>query len=90
MIEAVSAVLIGLVVLAALFFWRLSSGPVKVDFLTPVMQMLNNAETGVRISIGDTVLNWGGSERDLEPGAFNFRAFDTAPAMSGSMAATGR
>ena len=59
-------------------FWRLSSGPVKVDFLTPpiIKQMLNNAETGVRISIGDTVLNWGGSERDLEPGAFNFRAFD--------------
>ena len=76
-IEAVSALLIGLVVLAALFFWRLSTGPVKVDFLTPwIEQTLNNAETGVRVEIGDTVLNWGGSAQELEPGSFNFRAFD--------------
>jgi hypothetical protein len=76
-IEAVSAVLIGLVVLAALFFWRLSTGPVKVDFLTPwIEQTLNDAETGVRVEIGDTVLNWGGSAQELDPGSFNFRAFD--------------
>ena len=76
-IEAVSALLVGLVVLAALFFWRLSTGPVKVDFLTPwIEQTLNNAETGVRVEIGDTVLNWGGSAQELEPGSFNFRAFD--------------
>ena len=76
-IEAISAVLIGLVVLAALFFWRLSAGPVKVDFLTPwIEQTLNDAETGVRVEIGDTVLNWGGSAQELEPGSFNFRAFD--------------
>jgi len=77
MIEAVSALLIGLVVLAGLFFWRLSTGPVKVDFLTPLIeQTLNDAETGVRVEIGETVLSWGGSERELEPGSFNFRAFD--------------
>ena len=76
-IEAVSAVLIGLVVLAGLLFWRLSTGPVKVDFLTPwIEQTLNDAETGVRVEIGDTVLNWGGSAQELEPGSFNFRAFD--------------
>jgi hypothetical protein len=63
-IEAVSAVLIGLVVLAGLLFWRLSAGPVKVDFLTPwIEQTLNDAETGVRVEIGDTVLNWGGSSQ---------------------------
>ena len=63
--------------LAALFFWRLSAGPVKVDFLTPLIeQTLNDAETGVRVEIGDTVLNWGGSAQELEPGSFNFRAFD--------------
>ena len=62
--EAISAVLIGLVVLASLFFWRLSAGPVKVDFLTPwIEQTLNDAETGVRVEIGETVLNWGGSEQ---------------------------
>ena len=43
-IEAVSALLIGLVVLAALFFWRLSTGPVKVDFLTPWIEQTLKAD----------------------------------------------
>ena len=90
-IEAVSALLIGLVVLAALFFWRLSTGPVKVDFLTPwIEQTLNDAETGVRVEIGDTVLNWGGSAQELEPGASTSAPSTSAPAMSGSVAAPGR
>ena len=50
--------LIGLVVLAALFFWRLSTGPIKVDFLTPwIEQTLNDAETGVRVEIGNEVID---------------------------------
>ena len=77
LIEAISALLVGLVVLAALFFWRLSTGPVKVDILTPwIEQTLNDAKTGVRVELGDTMLNWGGSAQELEPGSFNFRAFD--------------
>ncbi|QQP90852.1 AsmA-like C-terminal domain-containing protein [Skermanella sp. TT6] len=77
LIEAVSAVLIGLTVVVALFLWRLSGGPIQVDFLTPVIeQTLNDSRMGVRVDIGETVLNWGGTGTEDGDRAFDFQAFD--------------
>lgn len=77
LIEAVSAVLIGLTVVVALFLWRLSGGPIQVDFLTPVIeQTLNDSRMGVRVDIGETVLNWGGTGTEDGEHAFDFQAFD--------------
>ncbi|UEM19590.1 DUF3971 domain-containing protein [Skermanella mucosa] len=77
LIEAVSAVLIGLTVLVALFLWRLSSGPIQVDFLTPVIeQTLNDSRMGVRVDIAETVLNWGGTGAEDGESPFDFQAFD--------------
>lgn len=46
-------------VCAALLFWRLSRGPVALDFLTPTLQhALNDNRLGVRVALGRTVLDW--------------------------------
>jgi hypothetical protein len=83
-IEAISAVLIGLTVLAALFLWRLSQGPIEIDFMTPMIeQTLNDAKMGVRVEIGDTVLNWGGTEAEGDGGPDGGRA-DERGAEAGS------
>jgi len=48
-----------LVVLAGIALWRLSAGPVPVDFLTPYLEeAFNDREDGTTVEIGETVLTW--------------------------------
>lgn len=60
------------VILAVVFMWRLSQGPLALSFLTAhVQQMMNANLTGMRAEIGDVII-----ERDRDSGAPRFRLRD--------------
>lgn len=48
-------------VVAGVLLWRLSQGPVSLDFLTPRLEAaLSEAREGVDVKVGGTVLTWEG------------------------------
>ena len=58
---ATVAVIVGLLV------WRLSSGPVTLDFLTPYLETaFSDPDTGVNVRVTNTVLTWDRREGDLD------------------------
>ncbi|WP_245651302.1 YhdP family protein [Paramagnetospirillum marisnigri] len=58
------------------FLWRLSNGPVALDFLTPYIEGGLTAKDGsLRVRLDTTVLALGGAERMLEIHAYNVRAY---------------
>jgi Protein of unknown function/AsmA-like C-terminal region len=60
--------------LAGLAIWRLSSGPVSVDFLTPYLeQSFAGNERGLTVDVEQTVLAWGGRAHTLDLRARNAR-----------------
>jgi hypothetical protein len=64
-------VVLGLLAVAAIFVgvtvWRLSSGPVELPFLTPLLQTaLQDLEPGLSLEVGDTVLAWPEEGRIVE------------------------
>ncbi|MCK4939285.1 MAG: hypothetical protein KAR80_03260, partial [Rhodospirillaceae bacterium] len=56
--------------------WRLSTGPVSLSFLTPVLQSsLNELHDGsIKITLDDTILTWAGWERTLDIRMVNMQA----------------
>lgn len=69
----VVAGLLGLVLLVSAFAaWRMSQGPVALDFLAPrVEQAMGSGEDGIQVRIGKTELIWAGWERKLDLRAQN-------------------
>ncbi len=66
-LELVAGLLVGLAILAGAAVWRLSSGPVSLKFMTPLLeQAVNDEVEGYRLKIGDTVLTWAGWERAVD------------------------
>ncbi len=64
-IAATIALLVALA--AGVLAWRLSSGPISLNFLTPILQRaLAGGEGAASIAIGDTVLAWTGWERNID------------------------
>ncbi len=58
---ATVAVVIGLLV------WRLSSGPVTLDFITPYLEAaFSDPDAGVNVRVTNTVLTWDRTEGDLD------------------------
>jgi hypothetical protein len=67
LIEAVIGVLAGFVLLAGMAIWRLSAGPVHMDFLTPYLEaVFAETKSGLSVEVGDTVLTWEGWSRTLD------------------------
>src|SRR5579859_590069 len=53
-----AALLAGLAIAGAVLVWRITSGPVSLDFATPwVQQALSNPEHGITVSVEHTVLS---------------------------------
>lgn len=66
-LHAAGAVLGILGVLLAVLVWRLSSGPISLDFLSPyVKEALHGDGSPYRIDFDHTVLTWGGWSRALD------------------------
>ena len=59
--------LLSVLLLAALATWRIASGPIPVDFLTPYFEeILSRNEEGWTLSAGETVLAWRGWSRPID------------------------
>lgn len=66
-IEAIIGVIAGVAILLGISFWRLSEGPISVDFLNDQLEAAFNTEqTELSIEAGETLLVWAGGERNLE------------------------
>jgi hypothetical protein len=59
LIGALTGLAAVLLVCAVLLTWRLSRGPIALDFLTPLLQnALNDNTLGVRVELGEAMLDW--------------------------------
>ncbi len=66
-VTAVSLLVAGAVLLAGGLAWRLSRGPIELDFLTPRLQAALAAPDGSStVQIASTALEWDPSHRDLD------------------------
>ena len=66
-LELLAFLLVGSLLLVGVGVWRLSSGPISLTFLTPLIEdALNPPEADYRIDIGDTQMTWGGWERAID------------------------
>ena len=68
LLRTTAALLAALAIVAAVVVWRVSSGPISLDFMTPwVQQALSDPERGISVSVAHTVLSHepGGATVDL-------------------------
>ncbi len=74
-IEIAGGLVAGLMIVAALLFWRLNQGPIPLDVLTPYLETaLGTGEKGVRARIGSTRLIWAGWDRAVDLRASDVQA----------------
>lgn len=65
--QLLGALVVGLLVVAPLFAWRLSGGPVALDFLTPyIEEALSAADGSFAVRLDTTELAWAGWDRTLD------------------------
>ncbi|HEX7006875.1 MAG TPA: DUF3971 domain-containing protein, partial [Alphaproteobacteria bacterium] len=68
----------GFAVAAGLVAWRLSSGPVSIEFLAPYLERaLAPADEGFSVTIDHTILTWGGWDKAIEIRALDLKAVST-------------
>ncbi|MGP1396925.1 MAG: YhdP family protein [Inquilinaceae bacterium] len=79
-IELLAALLASLAVIAGLVAWRLSTGPVTVDFLAPYLQSAIDGGD-YDVSVGTVELRWDGFERPLQLVASDARLLDPTGAV---------
>lgn len=66
-LEALVGLLLAVVLLSAALLWRLSEGPVSVDFLTPHLEQAFVAnDSPLSVDVGSTELIWSGWERTVD------------------------
>jgi hypothetical protein len=74
------ALLVGLLIALTLFVWRLSSGPIELDFLTPyIEEALTAKDGGFSVRLQTTVLALGKGDRMVEIRAIDVKAFSANP-----------
>ena len=83
--ELLAGLLAGLIILFGAGAWFLSSGPVSLTFLTPLVERaLDSADDSYTIRVEDTVLTWAGWQRAVDIRANNV----TIEGQDGSIEAT--
>ncbi|WP_417453686.1 AsmA-like C-terminal domain-containing protein [Kiloniella sp.] len=76
-LEVIAALLVLSAVLAGIAIWRLSSGPVQLDFLTPyVEEAFDDPDREIRLDVDTTVLVWLPKERAIAIQVANVRLLD--------------
>jgi hypothetical protein len=86
LLELAAAVVAGVVVLSGLLLWRLSQGPIVLDFLGPYVEaeMVRQGEgRGVRVAVGEVEVSWGGFQEPLRLRARRIEADGPAEAGDG-------
>ena len=75
LLEVVGSIMAALLILAVIAAWRLSGGPVTLDFLSPyISEALNPTDASFAIELEDTILTWAGWDRNLDIRARGVRA----------------
>ena len=75
LIETIVVVVAALAAFIGVSAWRLSAGPVSLQFVTPyVIGALTPADQSVKVTVADTVLTWVGDRRAVELHAIGVRA----------------
>ena len=70
--ELLAGLLAGLVILIGVGAWFLSSGPISLTFLTPLVERaLDSADDAYTIRVEDTLLTWAGWQRAVDVRATN-------------------
>ncbi|WP_085899824.1 AsmA-like C-terminal domain-containing protein [Kiloniella majae] len=76
-LEVIAALLVLSAVLAGIAIWRLSSGPVQLDFLTPyVEEAFADPDREIQLDVDTTVLVWLPKERAIAIQVANVRLLD--------------
>ncbi|MEE8444676.1 MAG: DUF3971 domain-containing protein, partial [Alphaproteobacteria bacterium] len=76
-LEVVALGAAALAVAVGLLAWRLSSGPITIDFLTPYLEAaLGDRESGYVVKVGSTVITWAGWDRTIELRVLDLKATD--------------
>jgi hypothetical protein len=66
-LEVLAGIIAVLVLLVGVSLWRLSTGPVDLDFITPKIEAaLSDPDGGISVEIGATQLTWGGWRRTID------------------------
>lgn len=66
-LEVLAGIIAVLVLLVGVSLWRLSTGPVDLDFITPDIEAaLSDPDGGISVEIGTTQLTWGGWRRTID------------------------
>jgi len=74
--QLLGTLVVGLLIVLPLLAWRLSSGPIALDFLTPyIEEALTAKDGGLSVRLETTVLAWGTGDRMLEIRAVDVRAY---------------
>ena len=74
--QIVSAVLAGIALVALVFAWKLSQGPISLPQLTPyIVDAVSKNTRGMNIKIKDTILSWEGWDRTLDIRVLNTSIF---------------
>ncbi|KLN59569.1 hypothetical protein WH96_17015 [Kiloniella spongiae] len=77
-LEVIAALLVLSAVLAGIAIWRLSSGPVQLDFLTPyVEEAFADPDREIQLDVDTTVLVWLPKERAIAIQVANVRLLDS-------------
>ncbi|MDF2094881.1 YhdP family protein [Aquibaculum arenosum] len=76
LLEVMGGAVALLVVVLLIVFWRLTAGPVPMDFLAPRIEQAFAGE-GVVAEVGSTALIWDGSSREIQVEARNWRLRDS-------------
>lgn len=66
LLEVVGTLVAGLAIAVAALAWRLSSGPISLDFLTPYVEQALEAPGTYRVKLDSTVLTWSGWAHPLD------------------------
>ncbi|MCP4327428.1 MAG: DUF3971 domain-containing protein [Alphaproteobacteria bacterium] len=75
-LEVLGIILAGVAVLAGLAAWRLSTGPISIDFLAPYLEEdLASPDNSYFLKLGDLEVIWGGWSRALTLQADNVKLF---------------
>ena len=76
LIQVLSGLLVGTGMLFGVLAWRLSTAPVSLNFITPIIERnFSAADKSYVVRVADTVLIWDGWRRPADVRARNIRVF---------------
>jgi len=82
LIQILGALGAGLAIVLMVLAWRLSAGPVSLDFLSPYIESaLNASQPSVRIELDATILTWLGWEQTFDVRVVNVRVISPGGAI---------